>query len=262
MKRMLWVTAMLLLPWTLLAQDLGDVGGFLGGDVGGLLNIPAPRGDAPGRGAPPAARGAQPPRGGQPAAAPVDRLAGLREMLTKSGAPLTAQQEASLNVLLDTEIPAMRQTLQARILELQRVRTAAQPGSAPPAAPGQRGLPPNLPSPDELLPDLNRLNDQLVAKLAAAPTLTPDQQALIQKALKDQIRSRGGFDALNLTMEDAGAAFSPEQAAQIQALFREQTQLRAQVQPPDPARLSQIERETLVKVLRLLNPAQRAALSK
>ena len=66
----------------------------------------------------------------------------------------------------------------------------------------------------------------------------------------------------NLTMEDAGAAFSPEQAAQIQALFREQTQLRAQVQPPDSARLSQIERETLVKVLRLLNPAQRAALSK
>jgi hypothetical protein len=101
----------------------------------------------------------------------------------------------------------------------------------------------------------------LVAKLATAPQLSADQQGLIKKALKDQIRARGGFDALNLTMEDAGTPFTVDQATQIQALFREQSALRAQIQPPDAAKVTQLERDTLLKVLRLLTPPQRTALS-
>jgi len=259
-----------LLPLPLAAQDLGDLGGFLGGDAGGLLNIPAPRGNTP----PPANRGAAPARGGPAAAPPVDRLVRIREMLAQANAPLTPQQEAALNALLDAEIPGMRRTLQARILELQKERAAVVPtaGAAPspptqtPTA-GARGTPPIAVNPDELLPDLNRLNDQLAVKIAASPALTADQQAVIGKAAKQQIRSRGGFDALNLAMQDAGAPFTPEQASEIQALFNEQNRLRAQMirelqgQPLDPAKISQLEKETLTKVLRLLNPAQKAALN-
>jgi len=67
-------------------------------------------------------------------------------------------------------------------------------------------------------------------------------------------------------MEDAGAAFSTDQIAQIQPLFDQQNDARAQLvreaqgRPPDKAKLDQLQRETLAKVLKLLNPAQRLAL--
>ena len=259
MKRILLVVAIAFLASPLHSQDLGDLGGFLGGDVGGLLNIAAPRGDARGgnRGAAaPAPRGDG--RGAPAAAAGVDRLAGLRDSFAKASLPLTAEQETALNSLLNTAVPAMRQALQSHILQLQKERSAAAPPGTAPAS---------LISPDELLPELIRLNDQLVVKIATSPALSPEQQRFVKKALNDQIRQRGGFDALNLKMEEGGAPFSSEQLPQIQALFNEQDQARAQMlrdlkgQPADPAKLSQLERDTLAKVLRLLTPAQRAALS-
>src|SRR5439155_26017322 len=68
------------------SQDLGDIGN-LGGDVNGLLNIPAPRGNAP------AGNRGAPVRGGQPNSAAIDRLGRLREVLANSNAPLNAGQE-------------------------------------------------------------------------------------------------------------------------------------------------------------------------
>jgi hypothetical protein len=67
-------------------------------------------------------------------------------------------------------------------------------------------------------------------------------------------------------MEDAGTPFSTEQVAQIQPLFDQQNDARAQLikesqgQPPDKAKMDQLQRETLGKVLRLLTAPQRAAL--
>src|SRR5881409_2980267 len=98
---------------------------------------------------------------------------------------------------------------------------------------------------DELAPEIIRLNDQLLGKIAEAPVLGPEQHNLIKKLYKDQVKSRGGFDAIKLTMEDAGAAFSTDQIAQIQPLFDQQNDARAQLvreaqgQPPDKAKLSQ-----------------------
>jgi hypothetical protein len=96
--------------------------------------------------------------------------------------------------------------------------------------------------------------------------LTPPQQGLIQKLYRDQVKSRGGFDAIRLTMEEAGAPFSPEQIAQIQPLFDRQNDTRAQLvreaqgQPLDQAKLDQLQRETLAQVLKLLTAPQRTAL--
>jgi hypothetical protein len=72
---------------------------------------------------------------------------------------------------------------------------------------------------------------------------------------------------VKLTLENAGAPFSAEQIAQIQPLFDEQNQAKLQLlkesqgQPPDKAKIDQLQRETLAKVIRLLTPSQRAALA-
>jgi hypothetical protein len=66
-------------------------------------------------------------------------------------------------------------------------------------------------------------------------------------------------------MEEAGAAFTPEQEKQIQELYAEDARQRGQLMReaqgrPDPAKLDELEKGTLTKVARLLNPAQRKAL--
>ena len=126
--------------------------------------------------------------------------------------------------------------------------------------------PASLPSMDELAPEIIRLNDELLGKVSAAPGLSPEQQAFIKKLYKDQVKSRGGLDAIKLTLQDAGAPFTAEQIVQIQPLFDEQNRARLQLlkdsqgQPPDKTKIDQLQRDTLGKVLKLLNPAQRAAL--
>jgi hypothetical protein len=256
MTRVILVIAISFLASPMFAQEI-DLG--LGGDVSGLLNIPAPRGNTPARGAAPAGRGTPAPtRGAVPNTPPIDRLMRLREILAGANTPLSKEQETALTALVNSEIPVMRETLQKRILEIQHAG-----GAAPaPAATGAG----NLPSMDELAPEIIRLNDQLLGKIAAAPVLSPEQQTLLKKLYKDQVKSRGGFDAIKLTLEDAGAPFSGDQSAQIQPLFDEQNQARIQLikesqgQPPEKAKLDQLQRETLAKVLKLLTAPQRAAL--
>jgi hypothetical protein len=231
MKRVMLAIACVFLASPVFAQDV-DLG--LGGDASSLLNLPAPRGNAASR-----------------AASPVDRLVRLRELLVAANLPLAKEQEAALNSFLSAEIPAMRRTLQERIAELQKTK-----GSG--AAPG------NLPSMDELAPEIIRLNDQLLEKMAAAPNLNPEQQAFVKKLYQAQVKSRGGFDAIKLTLDNAGVPFSSEQIARIQRLFDEQNQAKLQLlkdsQPPDKGKIDQLQLDTLAKVIKLLTPTQRSAL--
>jgi len=254
MMRVFLTIAISFLASPMFAQEI-DLG--LGGDVSSLLNIPAPRGNTPARGAARGGPGApEPSRGGAPNTPPVDRLVRLREVLAGANAPLSKEQETALTALVNSEIPVMRQTLQKRIGDIQRAGSGAAPPT--PAA--------GLPSMDELAPEIIRLNDQLLGKIAEATVLRPEQQTLLKKLYKEQVRSRGGFDAIKLTLEDAGAPFSAEQSAQIQPLFDEQNQARIQLikesqgQPPDKAKLDQLQRDTLAKVLKLLTAPQRTAL--
>ena len=126
----------------------------------------------------------------------------------------------------------MRRTLQARILELQKAKGGVPPGAAPTA---------NLPSMEEITPLIIRLNDQLLGKMSDAPTLTGEQKTFMKKVYRDQVKARGGFDNIRLTLEDAGAPLSEEQIAQIQPLFES-------------------DKPDLAKVLQILTPAQRKAL--
>ena len=109
------------------------------------------------------------------------------------------------------------------------------------------------------------MNDALFGKVASSPSLNPTQQAVLTKMSRAQIRSRGGFDALRIAMEDAGAPFTAEQLPKVQAVFDDQKVARANLAresqgTPDPAALKQLERDALTKVVGLLVPAQRTAL--
>jgi hypothetical protein len=100
--------------------------------------------------------------------------------------------------------------------------------------------------------------------MAGAPALSPEQQAFMKKLYQDQVKSRGGFDAIKLTLENAGLPFSAVQIAQIQLLFDEQNKARLQLlkesPSPDKAKIDQLQRETLAKVIKLLTAKQRSAL--
>ena len=79
------------------------------------------------------------------------------------------------------------------------------------------------------------------------------------------VRSRGGFDALRVAMEDAGSPFTEEQLPKVKTIFEDQKTARAAyVQQsqgaPDPATIKQLERDALTKIAGLLVPAQRTAL--
>ena len=111
--------------------------------------------------------------------------------------------------------------------------------------------------------ELQKINDEVLTKIVAA--LKPDQQAAFKKWQNDEIKKGGGYAALKITMEEAGAALTPEQEPQIRALYAEDTQQRAQLQRetqgrPDQAKIAELEKTTLAKVVKVLTAAQRKAL--
>ena len=111
--------------------------------------------------------------------------------------------------------------------------------------------------------ELKRMNDDLMAKINSV--LKPDQQAAFKKFQNDEIKKGGGFAALKVVMEEAGAPLTAEQEPQIQGLYSEDAKQRAQLfreaqGRPDPAKVADLEKATMAKVARLLTPAQRKAL--
>ena len=108
-----------------------------------------------------------------------------------------------------------------------------------------------------------QINDDLMAKITAA--LNPDQQKAFKKYLNDEIKKAGGFDALRVNMEDAGAPLTADQETQIKGFYTEDAQQRVQLQReaqgrPDPAKVAEIDRATMGKVVKVLTAAQRKAL--
>jgi len=120
-----------------------------------------------------------------------------------------------------------------------------------------------VPNNPQLTAELQKINDDILPKLVAL--LKPDQQATFKKWQNDEIKKAGGFPALKVTMEEAGAPLSAEQEPQIRAFYAEDAQQRAQLQReaqgrPDPAKIADLERGTMAKVAKVLNAQQRKAL--
>jgi hypothetical protein len=283
MKRLSCILTFVLLATPVFAQDGGGDfggggdGGFFGGDGGGLFGGGGNAGGG----------------GGRNAEAP-DRLVTLKDMLTKANAPLSRDQERALNTLLDKEIKAMSEAFQTKFGQDPAAVVGAQRGAArggqqqgrgqnpsqnagqnPPQARGQGGFEAGqrgaragagagAGAENPMVAEIRRMNEELLGKVTAS--LNPQQQAVIKKYQNDQIRARGGLDALKLVIEEAGApALNPDQVTQIQALYAEQNQARIQMLreaqgQPDPAKVRDLELQTMTKVTRILTPDQRKAL--
>jgi len=115
----------------------------------------------------------------------------------------------------------------------------------------------------QLAAELQKINDEVLPKIVAL--LKPDQQAAFKKWQSDEIKKGGGFAALKVTMEEAGAPLTSAQEPQIRALYVEDSKQRLQLQragqgAADPAKIAELEKATLANVVKLLTPEQRKAL--
>lgn len=245
-KRFILFGALILVTTPLFAQDEG--GGF-GSIFGGDLGIER--------------------SGGRGSAGPPDRLLTLRELLSKANAPLTNDQERTLKPMIESEIQRMQDSIRQKFPEF-----AAQQGET---AEGQRrgrgdgggqgrggsrggAVDPNSPVGVEM----HRMNEDLLAKVTAA--LKPEQQSALKRYRDDQIKQGGGLEALKLTMQEAGQPLTADQEAKAKALYDQQGVQRRQLTQesqgrPEPAKLQQLDREMMPKLLQLLSAEQKKALA-
>jgi hypothetical protein len=188
----------------------------------------------------------------------VNPMDSVKTFLAKANIKLSGDQEKALKPSVDAAYKQMQE-----VSERMRAQFGGQRGPGGPRGErgGFRGRGDAVNNP--LNAELRRINDDLVAEINAV--LKPDQQIALKKFQNDQIKAAGGFAALKLVMEEAGAPLTAEQEPQIQAFYVEDAQQRIQLLresqgQADPAKVAELERATMAKVARLLSPAQRKAL--
>jgi len=267
MKRWILVVVFVLIAAPLFAQDTGGGGGGEGG-FGGLFGL----GDAP----------------SSPNAPPPDRLPQLRKILADANTPLAKDQESSLSKMLEADIKKYTDQLEKKYPEDVAKLRAAQAearggrggrggsaggerrgGGGPPAEGGQgrgaggRGRGSVLPPDSPLVAEMARINTELQDKVIAA--LKPDQQTALKKFQNDQIKKAGGFPALKLNMQEAGAPLTADQEKQIQGLYLDEGQQRRQLMldsqgQPEKAKQNAMTNGTMVKVAKVLTAEQKKVL--
>jgi hypothetical protein len=235
MKKIFWLLVSILIAIPAVAQD--DAGGGGGALAGGGGNQVFTRIDA------------------------VNPMEPVKAFLqAKAGITLSADQEKALR----PQVEAL----------FQRIRDLSTSVAAQRGAQGQdggrrgrgRGADPNSLAALQTGPaaaEFKKINDDLMTTVSAG--LTPDQQAAFKKYLNGEIKKQGGFGALKVTMEEAGAPLTAEQEPQIQGFYNEDAQQRTLLMresqgKPDPAKLADIDKATMGKVVRVLTAAQRKAL--
>ena len=237
-KRWVWLFAAVLLAVPVYAQDDGG---------GGLPSSLFGTGDGGGF-----ARGEQ-----------ANPMEAVKKFLAQAKVTLSGDQEKALKPTIESTFKLVQDTVE---------KFSSQPGSA-----GQRGVRGQrgedrggfggergaAPANPQLAAELQKINNDILVKITAA--LKPDQQAAFKKWQNEEIKKGGGFAALKVVMEEAGAPFTPEQEPQVRALYLEDAQQRAQLMrefrgQPDQAKLGELELATMTKVAKLLMPVQRKAL--
>ena len=193
----------------------------------------------------------------------VDPMDQVRTYLNKANIKLSGDQEKTLKPQVDAALKEAQDVTERLAPQAAARGERGQRGAAGNAGGQRRGGPGGFGPNNALTAELKRINDDLITKINGV--LKPDQQAAFKKFRNDEIRKAGSFPALRLVMDEAGTAFTPEQEQQIQELYAEDARQRGQLMResqgrPDPAKLDELEKSTLTKVARLLNPAQRKAL--
>jgi hypothetical protein len=292
MKRLLGLLVLVLSASPALAQDV---------DFGAFDDLPPPPAASAPRGAPAtAARGAvTPPPPPDRLVRLREVLLKAEAPLTKEQeTALNALMAAEIPIMRQTIKTHGQQMMAARPPAAPPAPGAAVPPPAtpppaappavPPAAAAARGGTAGAPNPamlaalaaargaspstrvpadilDALEVEMRQMNDALFTKIASAPALDARQQGVLTKMARDQMKSRGGYDALRISMEDAKAPFSEEQIPRVQAVFEDQKKARAELVKesggaPDEAKLKALERESQLRLVGILTQAQRSAL--
>jgi hypothetical protein len=237
MKKIFWLLIGLLLAIPAFAQDDGGGGGG-GALAGGGGNQVFTRIDA------------------------VNPMEPVKAFLqAKAGITLSADQEKTMRPQVEASFQQIRDL--AATVTPQRGGQAQEGGRRGNRG---RGADPNSLAALQSGPaaeQMKKINDDLMAKIVNG--LTPDQQAAFKKYLNGELKKAGGFGALKVTMEEAGAPLTAEQEPQIQGFYSDDAQQRAQLNresqgKPDPAKLAEIDRATMGKVVKVLTAAQRKAL--
>ena|SRR2546426_10483198 len=229
MRKAVWISALLLAATPLLAQDDAPSAPFAGGGGGAQVFT---RVDS------------------------VNPMEQVKAFLAKASITLNPEQERTLRPAVEAAIRQLQEISDRFAARVERRgggerRGRGDGGGIAALATGPAAQ------------ELKRMNDDLMAKINAV--LKPDQQAAFKKFQNDEIKKGGGFAALKIVMEEAGAPLTPEQEPQIQGLYNDDAQQRAQLfreaqGRSDPAKLADLEKATMAKVARLLTPAQRKAL--
>jgi len=247
MKHWSWVFAILLFAAPVLAQEEGGGGLpsslFGGGDV-------SPRGEK---------------------ANPMDAI---KKFFAQSKVSISGDQEKAMKPIVEAAFKQVQDTVE---------RMSPQPGAGDRGQGGERrgggggfdggqrrggrgrggegGA--SVQNNPQLAAELQKINDEVLTKLTAL--LKPDQQAAFKKWQNDEIKKGGGFAALRVQMEEAGAPLTATQEPQIRTLYAEDAQQHAQLRregqgTADPAKVAELEKATLAKVVKILTPEQRKAL--
>jgi hypothetical protein len=251
MKQLLCICAIALLATPVFAQDEGGGGGLPSSLFGGALD--APRGEQP---------------------KPMDAV---KKFFAQAQVNISGDQERAMRPVVESAFKQVQDTVERL--------SAAQPGGQPARGQGgerrggggggfdggqRRGggrggqaAGANAAANPQLAAELQKINDEVVPKILAM--LKPDQQAAFKKWQNDEIKKNGGFAALKIIMDEAGAPLTEAQEPQIRNLYVEDTQQRQQLRrdgqgTPDPAKIAELEKTTMSKVVRLLTPEQRKAL--
>jgi len=258
MKRLIGIFAILLFAIPALAQEEGGGGGlpsslFGGGDFGG--------------------------RGGEQAK-PMDAI---KKFFAQSKVTVSGDQEKAMKPIVDAAFKQIQDTVEkynsqpAAAGEQRGFRgqggQGGQAGQGGERRGGGGGFDggqrrggrggANAANNPQLTAELQKINDEILPKLVGV--LKPDQQATFKKWQNDEIKKGGGFAALRIMMQEAGAPLSETQEPQIRSLYLEDTQQRAQLRregqgTADPVKVADLEKTTLGKVVKLLTPDQRKAL--
>jgi len=238
MKRCIWVLAILLLAAPAFAQEEGGGGGGLPSSLFGGADF----GDG-GRGQ---------------RANPMDAI---KRFFGQAKVTIGGDQEKSIKPIVDAAFKQVQDTVEKMGGQPAAGGDRGGRGGGRGGRGGQGGG--NVPNNPQLTAELQKINDDVLAKIVGV--LKPDQQTAFKKWQNDEIKKAGGFGALKVTMEEAGAALTTTQEPQIQALYVEDQQQRRQLQrdgqgTADPAKIAELEKTTMGKVVRLLTPEQRKAL--
>jgi hypothetical protein len=234
MKLFGWLILSLLLVRPAFAQDDGD-GGF---DINSIFS--------------------NDPFGSRIVEAPkVDPfLAEIRNSLITAGAsPIEAKQESALKKAYEKEWKA-----QGKAFEKRYGVTLESAWAAQASARGRRGASPSRATATRTA-ELQKISDQLKNKMIAA--LRIDQQSALRRYQSEQLRVTR-LDAMLESMTSAGLQLAPGQKNEIESLYTRESRLRTLIiveakGAPHQTKVAQLELETIEKVEKVLNEAQRMA---